>query len=369
MKRIIILAIALFAVVAATLMTAGTASAAKPGGQKEALNEAIVLGADLHLSRQGTYDNTCGGGYGPPDVAEIENTWEWKIGTGNTCWNVGGISATGLLAAYEQTDDPVYLDGALLTGDTLVNKYDTIVTDDPEGAEWEDRPFSQDIEFLVRLSRDSEEGSYAAVASAWYSILVDNMPAVANANRYIDARKSLAGWDLASQIAAALAVGETDYATGIAARLIERRGDWEGVLYSGWDYTIGSYAILLWAFAELGDNSFNGYVGEIRTALLDAQGADGSWDGGDYQTTAYAVLGLSADGTAKGAQARAWAFLRDNQTTEGGWSYPPEYGEVNSEVLMALGALDLKGLQVGLTDPQPDHGNDTGKHPLDPTLP
>ncbi|MFC1965293.1 hypothetical protein ACFLWG_04780, partial [Chloroflexota bacterium] len=256
-----------------------------------------------------------------------------------------------------------YLDGAIAAGDTLVERYEAAIAD---GVQWGDRPFSQDIEFLVRLSRDSDNSSYADVAANWYSIVSDNKTAVENADRYIDNRASIAGWDLASQIRAALAVGDTDYAAGMAARFIERRADWEGVLYSGWDYTTGSHASLLWAFAELGDNSFNSYVGEIRGVLLGAQGTDGSWSDGDYQDTAYAILGLDADGTAKGAQAKAWAFLRDTQTLEGGWSYPPELGEVNSEVIMALGSLDLKGVNAGHTDPNPDRGNDTGKHKLDP---
>jgi hypothetical protein len=354
-------------VLALLLVTVTPVLAAKPGGTQEALLDAIVKGADLQLSRQGTYTNACGGSYGPPNVAQIDNTWEWVIASGNTCWNVGGISATGLLAAYERTRNEDYLDGAIAQGNTLVEKYDTIVTNDLEGAEWEDRPFSHDVEFLVRLSRDSKDHSYAQVAADWYSIITSNKTAVENADRYIDVRKSLAGWDLASQIRAALAVGENDYARGMAARLIERRTDWEGVLYGGWDYTNSSYGSLLWALHELGDN--HATIDEYRQYVLSIQEDDGSWEDGDYQLTAYMMLGLSAvQGTgSRDALASAGAFLVSTQTQEGGWSYPPEYGEVNSEVLMALSALKVdEGLHKGKTDPQPGHGEDTGKHSLDP---
>ena len=331
-------------------------------GEEESIREVLVAGADLHLARQGTYANACGGGYGQPAVAAIEGTWEWEIGSEWTCWNVGGISATGLLAAWERVRHPGYLNGAIAAGDTLAARYETIVTDDPEGAEWEDRPFSQDIEFLVRLARDSRDHSYARVARDWYRIVTDGKTAEENADRYIDARGSLAGWDLASHIRAARAVGEWRYARDMAKRLLERRPDWEGVLYGGWDYTVSSYASLLWAFAELrfGGHEIAAAEREFRDLVLEAQAQEGlqkgSWGGGDYQTTAYAVLGLdAADGPREVARAlgRAFAFLRDTQTAAGGWSSPPEYGEVNSEVLMALGGLRWWEIAGPLDDPAP----------------
>ncbi|MBI4299586.1 MAG: hypothetical protein HY677_00490 [Chloroflexi bacterium] len=343
MKKLAIL----FLSVMALLGAVSPALAGKPGGEQEALQSALVRGADLHLSRQGTYDG-------------IANTWEWEIGSGKTGPNVQGMSATGLLSAFERTHDAKYLNGALAAGNTLVARYDATTS----------RPYSQDVEFLVRLATDSGDASYATKAAAYYARVKVAFTAVQNADRYINIRKSLAGWDLASHIRAAVAVGEIDYAKGMAARLIERRADWEGVLYGGWDYTAVSRASLLWAFRALADSAFDAYVAQIRQAVLGAQGLDGSWDMGDYQTTAYAVLGLVLPRTPvlADAVARAWAFLRDSQTLAGGWSYPPEYGEVNSEVLMALGALRLdEGKKIGHTDPQPGHGNDTGKHPLDPT--
>ena len=319
------------------------------------IREVLVKGADLQLSRQGTYANACGASYGPPNVPTIENTWEWEIGSGETCWNVGGASAIGLLAAYERTHNRDYLNGAIAQGDTLVAKYDIIVTNDPNGAQWEDRPFSQDIEFLVRLSRVSHNHSYAKVARDWYGIVIANKTAVETADRYIDARKSLAGWDLASQIRAALAVGKWQYARDIAKRLLERRADWDGISYGG-DWTILSYSGLLWAFAEIrfGGRDIAAAEREFRDLVLKAQVQEGlqmgSWDDGNYQTTAYAILGLDATTgrqhkVAK-ALGKAFAFLRDSQTAEGGWSYPPEYGEENSEVLMALGGLQRREIGV-----------------------
>lgn len=345
MKRILFLTLALVLL----LTLAVTPVMAKPSGQPDMLNDTVVLAADHHLDLQGTYGT-------------YDNWWEWIVGNNSGSRNQGGIGATGLLAAWEKTSNPDYLYGAILASDTLVALYN---------AAPENRTYSQDIEFLVRLSQDSGDEDYSTVAQEWYDNTMSAFSVEALADYYIDGRKSLSGWDLASHIRAALAVGQVDYAAGIAARLIERRADWEGVLLGGWDYTMSSYASLLWAFAELSDNSFNGYVGDIRDALVEAQASDGSWDDGDHQSTAYAILGLDADGTARGAQAKAWAFLRDTQDDTGGWtaSWGDEYSEVNAEVIMALSALDLKGLKAGYTDPNPDRGNDTGKHKLDPVTP
>jgi len=319
-------------------------SAAKPAGEQDRLNQALNLAASLHLDRQGTYSG-------------IPYSWEWQIGTGIGATNVIGITATGLLAAYEKLGNAEYLTGAQNTGDTLISLYDAA------GA---GRPYSQDVEFLVRLSSDSAIPLYADKAAEYYQRVMTAFTAEQNADRYINARYSLAGWDLASQIRAALSVGANDYAAGIAARLIERRADWEGQLYGGYDYTTGSFCSLLWAFVELDQNNFCDYREELRVFVHENQSIDGSWDSGDYQSTAYALISLAADGTARGIQAKGWGYLRDSMTAEGGWSYPPEIGEVNSEVIMALGSLDLKGLKAGHVDPNPEHGKDAGKHRFDP---
>lgn len=323
---------------------------------EQEIRDVLIAGTELHLGRQGTYSNGCGDSAGPPNVPEISNTWEWTIDSGSTCWNVAGISAAGVLAAYERVHLEEYLDAALLMGDTLVEKYQMITAD---GAQWEDRPYAHDIEFLVRLSRASRQWSYYWTAYNWHRVVTDNETAEEIADRYIDKRLSLAGWDLASHIRAALKVGKKRYALGIAERLLERRSDWEGVINAGYDYTLLSYTSLLWAFHEFGFGSPDIVSArrEFRTLILEAQRSDGSWDNGSYQTTAYAVIGLDAVRSSRRnkdmrqALGNAFVYLRDAQTIDGGWSYPPEYGEVNSEVLMAIG--ELFGCEITLPTESP----------------
>ncbi|MDP2664076.1 MAG: hypothetical protein Q8P08_01415, partial [bacterium] len=158
-KKILFLAMAVLLIVA-LMVPATMALAAKPGGQPEMLNDTVVLAADYHLDAQDTYDLFY-------SLGTIENTWEWEINSDLTWYNVQGISATGLLAAYEKTRDEAYLTGAAAAGDTLVERYN---------ATRGQRPYSQDVEFLVRLSQDSGVSSYAGVAQQWYAVVINNYP-------------------------------------------------------------------------------------------------------------------------------------------------------------------------------------------------
>jgi hypothetical protein len=325
----------------------------------DGVKDALVQGADRQLSLQGTY-----GG--------ITNTWEWVIGYG-TGPNVQGISARGLLEAYEKTGDHRYLDGAILAGNTLIERYGAAIA--TFGVTYDARPWSTDVEFLAALGKTTKHHVYTDVAKNWYSIIPDNKTAAELVDRYLAARRaSMAGWDLASQIRAAMVVGEKDYAKAVAVELIRRSSEWVNVLYAPgtsneWDYTPLSYASLLWALDQLDEDEFESVIKQYRSALLALQAADGSWDGGDYQCTAYAILGLSAV-KGKGSKevlASAGRFLISSQAGNGGWPYvygtaSYEYGEVNSEVLMALAELAKKGHNNLQKEKARNHKEKKGEH-------
>ena len=292
---------------------------------KDALLDAIAKGGNRLLSTQG------------PNSGSIPYNWEWIAGDGyygNP--NLQGITATGLLAAFEKTGNSVYLEGAKKAGNTLKARY---------AAAPNDRPYAQDVEFLVRLAKDSKDKSYLEVAKKWYANVIRDFTAEANVARYITRRGgSLAGWDLASQIRAADATGNKEYAKTMAKELIRRSADWVHVPSYGFDYTTISYGSLLWALHGIGNN--HATIEKYREFLLANQNADGSWEGGDFQTTAYVILGLDAvkgEGKElKNALALAGNFLVSTQTNLGGWFYTGdgEYPEVDSEAVMSLGSFD-----------------------------
>jgi len=343
----------------AASLFAFSSSVAKAGTSlRDDRDATLTTAADAHLTHQANHTwggtSLCATAGNP-----APSSWEWIVGTEFAYMNVQGITATGLLYAYEQLWDDAYLAGAKITGEMLVTCYDSLAG----------RPYSQDVEFLVKLSSLTNDKSYAGKAESYYARTIAGfLTGDLLADYYIDARKSLAGWDLASQIRAAVAVGRADYASAIAAQLIARRANWESVQYSGSDYTLISRASLLWALGELNDKLFGDFADELKAAVLGSQAFDGSWEGGDYQTTAYALLGLGTlprRPEVQQAISDGAAYLIDTETA-GGWFYDgDQYGEVNSEALTALGAVRLdNGLHEGFTDPLPNVGND--HHPAEP---
>ncbi len=311
---------------------------AKGPDKDSGVKDALIQGADHMLTLQATYS-----GY--------ENSWEWIIGSGNSYENVQGISALGMVYAWEATKNNAYLKAAIASGNTMVARYQAMVAD---GATWDDRPYSTDIEFLCQLGRDTHNFVYLKTAVDWYKIITDNKSPVQLVDRYISItqgnRASLAGWDLASQIRAAMDVGNWVYAKAIATELIRRSGDWEHVPLGGVDYTILSYGSLLWAFDQV--KGFDKVIPGYTQAILAAQGSDGSWDAGTFQTTAYEILGLeTVNGkNVQNAIKSAGTFLVSGQADNGGWVEPDgnEYGEDNSECLMALSSMITTGNQFGI---------------------
>jgi len=67
-----------------------------------------------------------------------------------------GVTAVGLLGAYEITGNEGYLDTAKITGDALVAK----ATDESAG-----NFYSQDIEFLAMLGAVAGDSTYSTKAS------------------------------------------------------------------------------------------------------------------------------------------------------------------------------------------------------------
>jgi hypothetical protein len=289
----------------------------------------VKLGANHHLSLQGAYLN------GDTGIGSYLCAWEWNTGSGVANANTQGPSARGLLAAYEATGTQKFLAGAQCAANQAASRYDADSTE---------RPFSEDVILLAEIADAMHAPVYAQRAAKYHARTRAQFPTgAALADYYIDDRLSLSGWDLASQIEAALAVNQDDYAQAIALRLIQRRADWEGVLYGGWDYTIFSQASLTGVLADLDGKTIKNYRDEILGNTLSAQGTDGSWEG-DYQETAFALMGL--EGSPQTLQVRraiagGTKYLLLNQDPSGGWIYPVygEYGEIDGEVLSALSPL------------------------------
>lgn len=310
----------------------------------------LPCAADTHLSRKGNYLN------GTTAVVD-SGVWEWEIGSGNTYTNIQGISASGLFSATVPTSNPAYALGAFETVNLVVGRLSTVPTQ---------RPYAQEVELLFDACAfdpgaygvvgDSpalaENAAYCTLGTQFYARWMAQYPNPhALVDYYVANRLSLSGWDIAAHIRAARLAGFEVYAVGIAERILERRPDWEHVLYGGWDYSESSWGALLRALLELdasGDltPAMHTETLEIADLLIAAQAVDGSWGGGDFQATAYALLGLRSDPWNfslpwQQAIIEGVDFLHATVSAEPtcGWSYPPEYGEMNSEILAALAVV------------------------------
>jgi hypothetical protein len=336
-----------FLVLALTLVS----SWAVPAGAQSL----YTCAADTHVARRGAYMN------GTTSTVD-QGVWEWEIGSGFTYSNIQGISADGLLHATAATGDPAYALAAFPTANLLIGRYNA----NPM------RTYAQDADFLWDVCKFDPQAygvspaaarallspavannqGYCTMATIFYSRLPGQFPNPNdNVDRHIAPRGSLAGWDLGWHVRAAWRTGFESYATAMLARILERRPDWEHVLLGGYDYTEESYGALtrvifeMHAAGAVDDAVYNEGVA-LAGSLLASQGLDGSWGGASFQTTAYVLLGLRADPT----HLTAWHaainkgehFLNETATASPtcGWSYPPEYAEDNSEILMALSLVD-----------------------------
>ena len=256
---------------------------------------------------------------------------------GESCNNIIGVTALGLLSAYDRGGAASLLDDAIRAGQLL----QAIRSANPSL-----QPFSQDLEFLRALSVASNDPQWAQMATDWFATITNVHPAAADRVQFAfdmrGANAAVAVWDLASTIRSAKAAGRADYAQALANTIVAREGEWRTTN----SFTTLAMGSLLWAIHDL--PGFTPTIAEYRTYLLGLQNAEGSWSGGNLQHTAYVALGLGAVGGADTEDAieDAVAFFVNHQLANGGFPFSfsngvagPEFATVNSEVTRAIGIL------------------------------
>ncbi len=255
------------------------------------------------------------------------------LGEGVSCPNLIGVTALGLLSAYDRNPAQTsLLTSAVAAGQRLLAVKATVPTP---------LPFSQDLEFLIALSDATSDPQYAAAAADWFGVVKAAFPdAASRVDHALATRGTLAGWDMASLIRSAKAGGDGDYAVAAAARIFEREADWAATNPTNELLGKGS---LLWAVHDLG--GFTTKLDEYRSFLLGSQDSAGTWGGGNLQVTSYAVMGLAAmggSGTDTAIRAAVASFIA-NQLPTNGWPFTAgaanEYSTVDAEILRAVATL------------------------------
>jgi hypothetical protein len=282
--------------------------------------------------------------------SSTDGGWDWYVNgliahTANpSAYNLYGVTALGLIDAYELTGNTAYLTAAKNTADFM--KYgDPSIGDFYNGYDDYHWGYSYDYRFLMSysaVSGDLSYKNYALDAWAWQKA---NKAAFTDGNQetlwayYPD--PGYAAWGTSDWGLATLRMGDTVWATSMATVMHNHMAD---ILLSD-PMAMGSTLRFL---ATIG-----GYAGDVtllKEELVALQELDGSWEFPGYlypctQSTAYAVMGLWTAGEYTAARKGA-DWLVSTQGTlgalAGGWPQTDyeglydETSETDSEPLQAL---------------------------------
>ena len=326
---------------------------------------ALTWGADRLLALQAdiTEDNA---GNGAPDADPGDGGWDWDVDPAATqhsaqasSKNSYGVTALGILELCAYSGEPRYWTA-------LFDVYAGIAAD-PE------IDSCGDFRFLVRLSELTHDPTYASLARARYDARIGaHGSATAFAEEIRDTHfahgraNGLIPWDigLCATDAAALDVyfpgsgydADADaMANVIYADSFEDNPGYFDESDSTENYWAMGIAGILSSFEAA--HLYQAEAATLAQALIDyqndgiAKSPPGAWDwndthgGGDYQTTAYVVMALTAYGSDEGriAAVDGVDWLISEQRPNGSWhreghdEYTEEEGEILTAIALAVG--------------------------------
>jgi len=300
--------------------------------------------------------------------------WDWDV-TGLTshstnpgATNIYGVTALGLIYAYQKTGDSTYLTAAKKTADFI--KYG----DPTLGDFWNGIPpaytyywgYSFDYKFLAEFSTVYGDPSYKTYASNAWSWQKANILYYADGNQAAAYSHFVAngggsdgygGWQSSDYGLAAIEVGDTPWALSMASVINSNIGN---IASSGTYKDLGmAWALKLLVTVDPTRATYGSGITTLISNLEVDQLANGSWhDGnpeGDAQTTAYAVMGLLTAGEYNAALKGAdWLVVSQ---INGGWlASSTEYSETDSEAMQALTASVV---QFTVANSPADHDSPT----------
>ncbi len=292
----------------------------------------------------------------------VDGSWDWYITnknapTGTTYLNIAGMTAEGLLDAYEITGDVKYLDAAKVAGNYIITELNKL----PEAQHFNafNMVFLQD---LADLSGDTTYSTFVSTkmndlltkVTYWkdsngvsHDISTDETPGL-TAAELVAAENVIRGsavqgiipWDLFHFVQLAEEAGNNAYATEIANGI--------KIYVEDLDYvpTVSGYGLGL-AAGVMGLKRAGLDYSSSLTRLLAEQKPDGHFETPDYpnehiQPTAYALMALSY-ALEDTASTKAATYLLNNfgyptpTPTFNGWLEDGvEISEVTSEAVQAI---------------------------------
>jgi hypothetical protein len=287
-------------------------------------------------------------------LQNTDGSWDWDVTnatgpTATTHLNIAGVTAMGLLDAYELTGDSKYLTAAEKTGNYLMTEIGLLPDEQLFNA--------FNIIFLQHLSDIGGNSTYADFAEGKMEDLVttvsywkDNSHPICGsdgctAQELIDADEDvirswstqpsgIVVWDMYHYVEAAQTVGENSFANNMSNVLDNYMSQ------TGFDDTIEYYELGL-SGGILGLEKAGIDTSSYVTLLKAKQNTDGSFSDEPIQGTAYALMALKSVGETE-AVSEAVSYLTDNfgygDPQIDGWLEDDgvEYSEVTSEAVQAL---------------------------------
>lgn len=277
-----------------------------------------------------------------------EGTWFWYVGNTTNATNLTGVTALGLLEAFRDVKDPVYLDAAIDAAGFIMVHLGAGAT----GTQYHFRTTAPDIIFLHQLSEVTGDLSYAVRASLEWNNLKLYWPTAGDLDALFRTINRRSAWDMAFFMEAAHLSGDMTWAGQAAAIL----ADTSDTFYYGtdtWWYALNVGGAIR---ALVGCGCYIQYQDSMLYLLNELIGLcdEVNGVGGYVQDTAYAVLAFNTVGGA----ARSYAnnlgrWLASQQDLSGGWiEGEDEYPEIDGEAARALSFtigsnVALDGLKPG----------------------
>ena len=266
-----------------------------------------------------------------------EGTWFWFVGNTGNATNLTGVTALGLLEAFNDTKDHEILDAAVKAAGFIQTHLGAGAT----GLKHHVRTTAPDIVFLHQLGKVTGNSVYASRATLEWNNIKATYPTAAS----LDARFKLINrpstWDIAFFMEAAKLSGDQAWADGAAA-ILANVGD---SFYYGNNNPNNAYwydlnlsgsvrALVACGYYQQYPSQVKSLLNQLISLVDSNNGIDGY-----VQDTAYAVLALNTVGGAARSYANSLGrWLARQQTQNGAWVEPDglEYPESSGEALRAL---------------------------------
>ncbi|MFW9817913.1 MAG: hypothetical protein ACFFEW_18535, partial [Candidatus Thorarchaeota archaeon] len=137
-----------------------------------------------------------------------EGTWYWYVGSTYNATNLTGVTALGLLEAYNDTNDAGYLDAAISAANFIQVHLGAGAT----GTQYYVRTTAPDVVFLHRLGQVTGDPSYSSRAILEWNNIKTEYPSAASLDALFRSINRRSAWDIAFFLEAAYLSGDSTWA-------------------------------------------------------------------------------------------------------------------------------------------------------------